>query len=262
MSDLHAGSAAAVAAPTDSGLAAPTGQASSTPPDANNQPAPVATPSAQAPESPRTPKYRFKDQSEAEKAHSELQSRYSRVGDPEQAAQRLALLTSLQGDPDFVEWAKARLAKQEAGSGDPETAKAVEIVNNISRARVQEAMAPVLQHMARGQIAAVVTAMEKAHGKDWMEARPEMELLFTRWTQAGLVAPNVNPYLNYDLTDALYKAVRGEDREAAAYRKRLETKQAASTQASAGTAPVAVATPQPRGFDAAFAAAKRAHGIV
>jgi hypothetical protein len=240
---------------------APAGQASGTPAAADNQPTAPATPAAQAPAS--TPRYRFKDQAEAERAHSELQSRYSRVGDPDQAASRLALLGQLQRDPKFVEWAKARLAEQDAGAGDPETVKALQIVESVAERKARELVAPLAAQAAQVRLAAVFQAMESKHGPEWKQYQPKMAELFRKGVEAGYFSPMANTHVSLEFVDGLYKMATGDDPDfaAKAYQKRLAAKHATSTQATPGAAANAVASGPVQSIEAAFAAAKRQHGL-
>ena len=210
---------------------------------------------------PPAPKYRFKDQTEAERAHSELQSRYSRLGDPEQAAQALSLLNSLKADEKFREWAQTRLAEQEAGSGDPETVKAMQIVEAIADRKAREMVGPIYQQEAQRRLAMVGHGMKQAHGPEWLEAKTDMDAFYMKGVQAGVFAQNSNPYLHFEITDALYKAVRGEQREAKAYQKKLEAKQATTTQSTPGLAPSSAAAPQTKGIEGALRAAMKQHGL-
>jgi hypothetical protein len=250
-------------APESSGLAPAAGQASSTPADANNLAvATPATPSGQAAAPASTPKYRFKDQSEAERAHSELQSRYSRIGDPDQAAQGLGLLGALQQDPEFLDWAKARIAKHETGSGDPETVKAIELVKSLARQEATQMVAPLAAQAARGHMEAVVAHMEKTH-PGWQDYATRMGELLQQGKQLGFISPQANPLLNYTMLESLYRWATGGDKgfAAKAYKAELEQKQATSTQSSPGL-PVGATAPMPaKGLEGALRAAMKQHGV-
>ncbi len=249
---------APVAAPTPGPEA--TGQgAPATPAAPDNQtPATPATPSEQAPS--RTPKYRFKSQDEAERAHSELQSRYSKLGDPDQAAQRLALLHGLQNDPAFRDWAKARLAEQEAGSADPETQKALQIVETVAERKAREMVAPYVAQSEAINRASVYQAMTAKY-PEWREYEPAMVEAFKAGVQSGFLSPQAR--LTVPLLETLYHAATGSDPEyaAKAYAKTLAKKQASATQATPGLPAAAVSTGPIRSIDEAFAAAKREHGM-
>lgn len=239
---------ASAAAPTP-GTDTPAGTSPSTPATSENQPAaPAATPE-QAPSTPAAKKYRFKSQDEAERAHSELQSRYSRLGDPEQAAQSLGLLTSLRNDPEFQAWAQARLAKQQTGSDDPETVKALQIVESVAERKAQQLIAPYAQQAARAQAASVVQEMTAKH-PDWQQHLQPMGEAFQAGVKAGFFSPTATPILNLTLLEGLYKWVTGGDEAfaAKAYQKALAQKHATSTQSTPGLAPGAAAPAPVKGF--------------
>jgi hypothetical protein len=266
MSEPVAGAVEPVAAPSP-GIADASGQggaAAATPDVAKNpEPAPAATPSEQAPADPRTPKFRFKDQHEAERAHSELQRRYSRLGDPDHATQRLALLGQLQQDPKFIEWARARLAEQETGSADPETVKALQIVEQVADRKARELMAPLAAQAAQARLAAVFQAMERKHGPEWREYQPKMAELFQRGLQAGYFASGSNFQPSLEFVEGLYAWATGGDPEfaAKAYAKKLAQKHATSTQSSPGVAPAAVNVAPAQTVSEAFRQAKAKLGI-
>lgn len=259
------GSTTAVETPAAASTPGPdpsTGQAAaSTPAKSENQAAATAATPDQAPSTPAK-KYRFKTQDEAERAHSELQSRYSRLGDPEQAAQSLSLLTSLRNDKEFQEWAKARLAKQETGSDDPETIKATEIVRNLARAEAQQMIAPYAQQAAKAQILSVVQQMTADH-PDWQEHAQKMGEAFQEGVQAGYFPRTAVPMMNLKLLKGLYNWVTGGSEEFAAksYQKSLERKQATSTQSTPGLAPASAAPSPTKGMAAAYLATKREMGM-
>lgn len=260
MADPTAVAEAPVATPSP-GLAESSGQgAVATPSPATNPTTADATPSAQAAPPASTPKYRFKDQTEAERAHSELQSRYSRVGDPEQAAQMLGLLRSLQGDPEFVQWAKARLAKQEAGAGDPETVKALQIVESVAERKAREMIQPYAAHAAAVNQAAVMQAMTQKY-PEWREYEAAMGEVLRQGVQSGYIAKTAS--LSLPFLESLYHAATARDPEfaAKAYQKKLAKLQATSTQATPGPAPSAVASGPVNNMRDALALAKKQIGM-
>ena len=221
---------------------------------------------AQAPEAERTPakKFRFKTQDEAERAHSELQGRYAKtLGDPEQAAAELALWRQVRQDKEFLDWAKARVAKQEAGSDDPETVKALQIVETVAERKARELIAPYAAQAAQARLAAVFQAMTQEHGAEWQEHRQKMAEVFQKGVQAGYFSPLANQNPTFEFVNHLYTLATNADPEFAAkqYQKRLAQKQAQATQSSPGPAPRAIADGPSKTLEAAFAAAKRAHGL-
>lgn len=249
-------------APPSPGPAAPSGQASRTPPAAENQPTAPATPSGQGTPAEPTPKYRFKSQAEAERAHSELQSRYSKLGDPDQAAERLAFIQQLSGDPKFREWAQARLAEQETGSADPETVKALQIVESVADRKARELVAPlVAQHQAI-RLAAATQQMDAAH-PGWRDHADAMKAKLVEGIQAGWFHPSIVHNISLQTLENLYALTVGLDPEVAAkrYEQKLKTKQAQATQATPGVAPTAVATAPTKGLEGAFRAALKQHGL-
>lgn len=237
------------------------GQASSTPPAAENQTA-SATPSAQASPAESTPKYRFKSQQEAERAHSELQSKYSKLGDPEEAASMLQFIQQLRQDPKFREWAQSRLAEQETGSTDPETVKALQIVESVADRKARELMAPLVAQHQAVRLAAVTQAMDAKH-PEWRDHAEAMREKLLQGIQAGMIPPQAIHNISLPFMENLYAMTIGLNPEIAAkrYEQKLKTKQAQATQATPGVAPAAVAAPSTKGLEGAFRAAMKQHGL-
>lgn len=256
--------------PGSAGTPAPTGaSAPSTPAVAPNSQTAEATPSEQAPVQSGTPTRLFKDLDSAERDYKALQARatkaeqaMAKLGDLSQAESRLALLGQLQQDPKFREWAQARLAESEAGSGDPETVKALEIVRSVAQREAQQLVAPMAAQLQSARLAAVLQAMDRKH-PDWREHQEQIRDGLVAGIQAGIFAPQSVHNLSLDFLEKLYAMTVGldEERAAKAYAKKLASKHAASTSSTPGTATTAVASAHVSSLRDAFAAAKKELGV-
>jgi hypothetical protein len=250
------------------GNATPSGQAAvSTPGPASSQAAP-ATPSEQTPGQGGTPKALWNDLTSAERDYKALQAEYTKtkqamakLGDLSQAEQRLALMGQLSQDPEFVSWAKGRLAKSEAGSDDPETQKALEIVDQVAARRVQEAIAPLMAQAQSARLAAVLQAMDRKH-EGWRDHADQMRDGLVAGIQAGIFPKSIVHNLSLDFLEKLYAMHIGLDPavQAKAYAKDLARKQAASTQSTPGTAPAATAHAPVKSVHEALALARKQLG--
>jgi hypothetical protein len=250
----------AVAAPSSAPTPGPaaSGQAPSTPTGAENHTAATeTTPSGQA---PGTPKYRFKDQSEAERAHSELQRQYAKLGDPKSAAQRLALLQGLQNDPDFRTWAQNRLAKQEAGADDPETVRALQIVESVADRKARELLAPYAAQAEAVSRAAAFQALTTKY-PEWREHEAGMVEALKAGVQAGIYGPGTK--MSLPLLENLLHAARGADPTYAAkeHAKKLAQQRELSTQSTPGLPASGAAAAPVSSMRDAFLLAKRQLGM-
>jgi hypothetical protein len=265
--DVDSTVAVAPAEPSQ-GIAPAAGSAAvSTPPGPNSQAAP-ATPSEQAAVQSGTPKRLFNDLDSAERDYKALQARATKAeqalqkfGDLSQAEQRLALMGQLSQDTEFVEWAKARLAKSETGSDDPETQKAHELVNQIAERRVQAAIAPLMAQMQGAKLSAVLQAMDRKH-PDWREHQEQMRDGLVAGIQAGIFPKTVIHNMSLDFLEKVYAMTIGNDPAvmAKAYAKDLARKQAATTQSTPGTAPAATAHGPVKSMHEALALARKQQG--
>ena len=260
--DAESTTVAGAPAEPSQGIAPGTGQAAaSTPtPGPTSQTTP-ATPSGQAAVPGGTPRRLFNDLDSAERDYKALQSRTSKLGDLTVAEQRLALMGQLQQDPKFVEWAKARLAEAETGSSDPETAKALEIVQQVAQRQVQEAIAPLMAQAQGARLAAVLQAMDRKH-PDWREHQEAMRDDLIAGIQSGMFPPTVIHKMDLKFMEKLYAMQIGLDPavQAKAYAKDLARKQAATTQSTPGTAPAATAHAPVKSIHEALALARKQLG--
>ena len=267
--DAESTTVAGAPAEPSQGIAPGTGQAAaSTPtPGPTSQTTP-ATPSGQAAGNGDTPKALWNDIPSAERDYKALQAEYTKTkqqmakfGDLSAAEQRLALMGQLQQDPKFVEWAKARLAEAETGSSDPETAKALEIVQQVAQRQVQEAIAPLMAQAQGARLAAVLQAMDRKH-PDWREHSEAMRDGLVAGIQAGIFPQNVIHKMDLKFLEQLYAMQIGLDPavQAKAYAKDLARKQAATTQSTPGTAPAATAHAPVKSIHEALALARKQLG--
>ncbi len=171
------------------------------------------------------------------------------------------MLQSLQADPKFREWAEARLAEAETGAGDPDTVKALQIVDQVASRRVQEAMAPVLAQLQGARLAAVVQAMDRKY-PEWREHAEQMRDSLVKGIQDGIFPQTAVHNLSLDFMEKLYAMQLGLDADAQAktYAKQLARKQEASTTSKSGTAPAAVAHGPVKNMHEALALARKQVG--
>lgn len=255
------------------GISAGTGQAPAATPSnpvaPENSQASQAKASEQPPVQGGNPKRLFNDLDSAEREYKAIQSRVtkaeqavSRLGDLTQAEQRLALMSQLSQDPKFREWAQSRLAESEAGSGDPETVKALEIVRQVAAREAQQMVAPLAAQAAQARLAAVLQAMDRKH-PDWREHQEQVRDTLVSGIQKGMFPPTAIHNLSLEFLEGLYGMTVGLDPavQAKAYAKDLARKQAATTHSTPGTAPAATASAPVSSMHEALARARKQLGV-
>jgi hypothetical protein len=263
------------AAGSSQGLAPTMGQATeasasaSTPVAEANSQTPQATPSEQTPGQSGTPKALFNDLPSAERDYKALQAEYTKskqalaeLGDLKAIKSQIALMKSLQGDTKFREWAQARLAESETGSGDPETVKALEIVRQVAQREAQQMVAPLAAQAQAARMAATLQAMDRKH-PEWREHQEQIRDGLVAGIQEGIFPQSVIHNMSLPFLEKLYAMTVGLDDDHAAkrYAKKLAQKQAASTSSTPGSAPTSVATGPISTIRDAFAAAQRSRGV-
>lgn len=207
---------------------------------------------------------------DAERDYKALQREYTRItqgvkqlGDVNSLRQSQAILAELSGNPRFLSWLQAEMAQEQgvAQPQDPDTQKALEIVDARARDIAAEAMAPLYEaHMAQ-KADAVVKQMDAAYGPEWQTLKPKMLEIYERGVRAGVYNPQVE--FNYDVgfVQSLYAAAAAADPAyaAKAYEKRLAAKQANTTANTTGVAPASVGSAPVKSFRDAYLRAVQQH---
>ena len=242
---------------------APTG-----PGEPSGQPGP--TPGTQAAQPPSRGDARlFKDLDSAERDYKALQGAYTKItqrvaslGDLDSLDQMRAFVQQLQADPEFAEWAQQRLTRDRTGSNDPDTRKALELVQQIADERVAAAIAPLEDHAVAQRLQATFASMDKVD-PEWHQYRDKMQEILQDGIRSGVFSPSVDRRFTFAFVKGLYDMAVGSDPEYAArqYQKKLAHKQQQATPSQPGTAPSAVDVGRIRSMDDAFAAAKRQLGL-
>ena len=252
---------------------APSGYAGQVPegsvgPDRRSGEPPHEAPPTESPTEPWDSEMGWKTPEDAKRAYKALQADHTRksqtlseLGDTEALRQERAFIQQLRSDPDFLAWAEKRLQAETIGVENPDadTLEALKIVKRI----VDSQMAPLKAEAMRTRFEGITREMDTAHGPEWQTYKPKMVELHQRDMQRGIVSPNAEERFDLDYVQGLYTRAIGADPEyaAKAYGKRLAQKQAQVTTSAPGTAPAAVGTGKMDSFEAAFSAAKRAHGL-
>jgi hypothetical protein len=260
-------------APYNSGQAAdqaPAGsvstQSRSEEPRSSTEAETVAEQPAQQPESPigwKTLQDAARDYKALQRAYTKSHQVLSQLGDLNQVAQERAILAQLRDHPGFIDWVTAEIAKEQAGSADPQTIKALEIVRNQVQQGIQEAVAPLYAAHVENKVRTVFSELDKELGTEWQQLKPKMNEILQTWKRQGLVSPRIEQNFDYSFVKSLAAAAMLEDPSfaAKAYEKRLQAKQANVTTSQPGTAAAAVSSAPVSSMREAYALAKRQHGV-
>lgn len=256
--------AAPINAPSPSAEQAPTTGSSTPSTEAGKAPDTTATETEQAESKPQS--RLFKDLDDAEHKYKQVQAFATRaaqqlkeLGDPAHVKGQLQLLTELSQDPKFVEWAQARLAEEATGSGDPDTVRALEIIDARAREIANEAVAPFAAQALAQKTETVFSQMEKEHGPEWEQHAPAMLAILHDGYRRGWFHPRAEVGFDLDFVQGLYAMATAKDPQHAArsYQRRLEEKQKQSTVAQPG--PATAGAPKIKSIGDAFRAAVAQH---
>jgi len=237
-------------------------------PTATGQPEPSSTQSEQPESKPES--RLFKDLDSAERDYKALQAAYtrasqtlSRLGDLDSVQSQLAVVQQLKSDPDFIEWAKGRIAKEQAGSDDPDTRRALEIIDQRAMKIAQQMVAPIMATHIEQRTERIFSDMTKEFGDDWRAHQPKMLEILQDGIRRGHFHPSVETNFDLKFVKTLYAAATSDDPNYAArqYQKRLDKKQAQTTVSTPGPSPSALGTGKANTLDEAFAAAKKQLGV-
>ena len=171
-------------------------------------------------------------------AYTKTTQAYAKLGDPKTISEERAILAQLREHPGFIDWVQAQIAQEQAGSNDPDTIKALQIVDARVQQGIQEAVAPLFKSHLEAKVKNTFSEMDKEFGQEWHQLKPKMNEILQEWKQQGLVSPNIEQGFTYKFVKSLYAAAAADDPQfaAKAYQKRLEQKQANSTPSQPGTA--------------------------
>lgn len=208
-----------------------------------------------------------------ERDYKALQSAYTRAtqaiqplvqqhGDLNAIQQNLQILNQLREHPGFIKWVQEQVAEEQTGSKDPDTVRALQVVQDMARQEAQQMVAPLYAQHIQNKVQTVFSEMDKEYGQEWQQLKPKMNEILQDWKRQGLVSPQVEHNFNYQFVKSLYAAAAAADPDfaAKAYQKRLEQKQANVTTSQPGTAAAATAAGPIRSMRDAYAAALREHG--
>lgn len=252
------------------GASAPAGSVSTSSRPDQPRSEPPAEPSADQPSPATESGLGWKTIQDAERDYKGLQKlagRYQQVlksmGDPQTVAQERALLAQLREHPGFISWVQQELAKEQAGSGDPDTVRALQIVEERARQVAQEMVAPLYAADVERKVQTVFSEMDKEFGPEWGAMKPQMNAILAQWKAQGLVSEAVEQNFDYNFVKGLYAAAAAHDPAGAAraYQKRLEQARTNMTVSQPGTAQAATTSPQARSMREAYAQAKRDLGV-
>jgi len=238
------------------------------------RPAPETTTDGQPAPPGAAPARLFTDLDHAEKQYKEVQAwntrisqqlaRLSKYGDLAAVENMLHAHQVLVADPGFQEFARARVAESRLGTTpDPETQKALDLVEQIATQKADEAIGPLKDYVAGLKIKDGFQAMTQKYGKEWETFKPAMKALLDAWLAQGWLSPEMDTNPPPEFIETVYLAVRGKDPNfgATQYQQRLERQKALTTTASPGTAPGAVGATPVKSMDDAYQLARRQLGL-
>jgi hypothetical protein len=216
----------------------------------------------------------WKTVQDAERDYKALQREYTRIaqgvkglGDVNALRQSHAIMAELAQDPEFVSWVQARMAKETAGSDDPDTQKALDIVDQRATEKAQQivaqAVGPLMQAHIDQKGKDVASQMDKTYGPEWQSLKPKMLELYQRGVQTGLYNPQAEYNFDFDFVRSLYAAAALADPQYVqqANQRLIASKQANTTANAPGSSPASVGSAPVRSFRDAYAAALRTHGL-
>ena len=244
-------------------------QPSGQPTEAAAQAAP-ATPTEQPKGQAWDSELGWKSPEDAKRDYKQLQSFSTKLaqqlkeqGDPASIKQLKEFVGQLQNDPAFLDWAAKRLAVQQTGSDDPETVKALAIVDQRAEAKAREYVAPMRAFMLQEKVKSVFGEMEKKYTAGWTEHKKAMGELHISDMRRGIVHPNTEEAFDFGYVEGLYRRVIASDPNYAAkqYEKQLTHKRSQASSSQPGTAPTAVGHAKVNSFEEAAALARRQLGL-
>lgn len=271
------------AAPTPAGtgpgiVPAESGQARAVPAASVSTQPPAEEPRRETPatpaEEPKAPSWEselgWKSREDAERDYKQVQAwntklsqQMASLGDLNELTRERQILAELRNDPEFLSWVEARIAKEQAGDSDPETIKALQIVDARAKQIAEQAIAPMRATLLEQKTKTIFSEMDTAYGKEWRDKRGDMNALHQSDIRRGFVAPQADQRFDFDYVDALYKRVLASDPDYAAkqYQRKLAHKQSQATQSQPGAAPSTIGDGKATTFEAAYANAKRSLGL-
>lgn len=262
--------ASAPAAPSVGDAAPPTSHGSADPSPASGSTS-SAAPAASTPTSEtKASRFGWKSMEEAESRYLGLQrelsqhvARVSSLGDLNQAAERLALVDALTRDPKFLTWAQQRTAEEQAGASDPDTMRALSIIDARVQEGIAQAVAPLQAQAVETRLKSTFAQMDQMHGPEWQEFKPQMQAILQEGIRSGHFSPDVETNFDLRFVNGLFAmATAGDPNFAAkAHARRLSAKQSTSTTAQPGTAPSAIGSGRAYSIQEAAAMARKQLGM-
>lgn len=221
--------------------------------DPSGQPEPAAAPSG------KTAEQWERDYKALQSYATKQAQAYAQLGDVNTLRQEREILSQLREHPGFIDWVNQQIAQEQAGSSDPDTMRALQIVQEQARQIAGEMVAPLYATHIEQKVKTTFSEMDKEFGPEWQQLKPKMNEILQSWKRQGLVSPQVEHNFTYDFVKSLYAAAAAADPAfaAKAYQKRLEQKQANSTVSQPGTASAATAGGPINSMRDAYAAARR-----
>lgn len=243
-------------------------------PDASAGHAPAPAPAAQPEHAPATgTSGLFKDVAEAESRYKALQAQFTHltqglskyhVRSAGELEDRLQLLSELSSNPEFLSWAQQQLNRATAGTDDPETQKAVELVRQLADEVAESKLAPFKAEQALSKAHGTLDQLGQRYGAELVGVmKPRMFELLQTYKSRGLVSDAVEQNFDYDFVEGLFLTVAGRDPAFAAkqHQKRLEQKRAATTTSESGPPASMVAATPAKDMQEAWQTAKRQLGM-
>lgn len=224
---------------------------------------PAGQPAAAAAPAGKTAEQWERDYKALQSAFTKQSQAYSQLGDPRSIQEQIDILQQLREHPGFIDWVNQQIAREQAGSDDPETVKALQIVQDQARQIAAEMVAPLYATHTEQKVKTTFAEMDKEFGVGWQQLKPKMNEILQDWKRRGFVSPQVEHNFDYNFVKGLYAAAAAADPAfaAKAYQRRLEQKQANSTPSQPGTAAAATAAGPVNSMRDAYAAARRQLGL-
>lgn len=262
--------------PLPDGIAPADGQAPSGAPETpqGEEPRPSAPEPSQPeqPEPSRQESRLWKDLDSAERDYKQLQAQYTKltqglgslgIRSMGELQERMQILEGLGANPEFLDWARAQVAKATAGSGDEETQQALQVIEQIAEQKAEEKLAPLKQQALLQKVGQTFARMDQEFGPEWQTMKGRMFELLQRGKQLGLYHPSVETEFDYEFLKGLYIQAAAADPQFVAkqYEKRLRQKQSAASQSSPGTPGTATHQAEAKSMEEAYQQAKRELGM-
>ena len=214
----------------------------------------------------------FKDLEHAERDYKALQSYSTRMaqtlsglqpyGAPDAISRDLQALHRLRQDGEFQEWVKARSAKEQTGASDPDTVKALDLIDKIVESKISERLAPIKNENVAARMNSVFAQMDKAH-PEWRGYMQTMHQRLMSGVERGRLTPEVLTDFDYDFVEDLYLGTAARDPQWVnkRHQDRLAEAKKIAIPSEPGTAPKSIGRPRVNSLGDAFKLAKESLGM-